>query len=95
MFYAAVVDRARNPATRRPRVYLIASDDPISTAVRLSLEREERLELLLVAGKFGSLEDSLAFCKQLQAVQRDTPCFREATEKLARELGLEVVDMTK
>jgi len=95
MYYAAVVDRAKDPQTKRPRFYLIASDDPISTAVRLSSERRERLELLLVAGKFVSLEASRLFCERLRTAQRRTRCFREAASLLAEELGVEVVDMTK
>ena len=95
MFYAAVVDRTKNPDTNKPRYYLIASDDPISTAVKLSLERDEDLELLLIVGKFESLEASREFCDSLYAEHRTVLCFRKAAQSMAHKHGVDIVDMTK
>lgn len=95
MFYAAVANCSRKRGARHPSHYLIASDDPISTAVRLSLERDEDLQMVMIVGSFGSLEDSEEFCERLRTAHKQLRCFKKAVFQCAKKLNVDIVDMSK
>jgi len=92
-FYAAVVGRKKTRG-KSQKHYLIASHDPLSVAIRISNERREKLQVLVIVGQFESLDDSERFCGRLAAkTGAHKNCFRSLAVDLAVKFGLDVYEM--
>jgi len=93
-FWAAVVHCAPSGRRRKTKHVLLASDDPVTSAVKLSEDRDVKLQLVLVMGKFGTLDESVVFCETLRNEWKKTHCFKKAAAALTATSKIDIYDLS-